>query len=188
MLGCESMAQQDRVIGLRADVVKQHAHPHTAVCGAQQRVGEDAPGQVVVPDVVLDIQRTLRRIGQDDACQEGIDAASQRAKAALARVSLQCGVTLSSKCRRGRVLKCMRLIARDVVGQARAATENQSKRGNDESAQQHQRSAQSRRMSPYSPTARVSVPVVLTGALHARSNDIVMLDRYFTGYSLMRDG
>ncbi len=91
MLGWESMREQDLVVGPCADVVQQHAHPHPAIGGAQQRVGEDAPGQVVVPDVILDIQRTLRRLGQDDACQQGIDAAFQRAKAALPGWALLCG-------------------------------------------------------------------------------------------------
>jgi len=114
-------AKQDFVIGLRTNVVEQHTHPHPAVRRAQQSVGEKAPAQVVVPDVVLDIQRTLRRIGQDDACQQGIDAASQRAKATLARVRLQCGVKLLSQWRRCRVLQGMRLSARNIAGQARTA-------------------------------------------------------------------
>ena len=55
-------------------VIDQQAHTHAAVRGTQQGVEKQAPGQVVVKQVILGIDAALRLFGQHDAGDKGIHA------------------------------------------------------------------------------------------------------------------
>ncbi len=61
MFGCASSAAIARVAVLEIDVVDQDAHPDAAVGGAQEVVGQDAPGRVAFPEEVLDVEGPLAR-------------------------------------------------------------------------------------------------------------------------------
>ena len=59
---------RDRGIAIDdAEVVEQHAHAHPAIGGPDDAVGEQVPADVGVPDVVLQIERPFREIGQGES-------------------------------------------------------------------------------------------------------------------------
>ena len=64
------MRRQPRDRGIATDdavVVQQHAHAHAAVGGPDDAVGEQVPADVGVPDVVLQIERPFREVGQGES-------------------------------------------------------------------------------------------------------------------------
>lgn len=44
----------------------QHRDPHPAIRRLDQALGEDAPGRVRLPDVMLEVQGLLRQVGEGE--------------------------------------------------------------------------------------------------------------------------
>jgi hypothetical protein len=66
--------QQHQALGAGIEVVKQDPHLHAAIGGVQDLCREQASGQVVVPDVGLDIQAASGRTRRVAAQREGLHA------------------------------------------------------------------------------------------------------------------
>ena len=60
MFGCASSARCVSVVSLGVDVVEEQPDSDAAVGGLDDLAGEQAPGQVGVPDVILQIQAAPR--------------------------------------------------------------------------------------------------------------------------------
>ncbi|MNK93350.1 hypothetical protein D3C87_1135070 [compost metagenome] len=75
--------QQQVVVGAHADVVQQHPHTHAPVCRAQHGVGQGSAGGVVVPDVVLEVERALGLFRQQHPGDQRVDVVRQQVEGAL---------------------------------------------------------------------------------------------------------
>ena len=60
MFGCKSATANVSSLVARVDVVDQQPHPDATLGGPDQFGCQQAAGQVLVPDVVLHVQRALR--------------------------------------------------------------------------------------------------------------------------------
>ena len=69
-------------------VVEQQPHTHATIGGAVERLEQQRSGHVVVPDVVLHVQRMLGGTGEQHACREGVETFLQGEHARLARMRL----------------------------------------------------------------------------------------------------
>ena len=70
----------------RSAVVQEQAHPHPARRGTPERLEEQRPGLVVVPDVVLDVQRAVGGGGEGRAGCEGVAWIGEGVDSRLARI------------------------------------------------------------------------------------------------------
>ena len=73
----------------RAVIVEQQPHPHAPVRRAPQGVEEKRPREVRFPDIILDIEAALGRIGQDHARGKGVVALDQRVHPAEPRMGFE---------------------------------------------------------------------------------------------------
>ena len=69
-----------------AVVVEQQAHAHAALAARQSASNSSQPVVVAVPDVVLDVERSVGRAGKQAARGEGVARLSQGVDAGLARM------------------------------------------------------------------------------------------------------
>jgi len=86
---------------------------------------EMPPGEIVVPDVVLRIERALRRFREDDAREERVDAARERQESALAGMPLEDRLAHVGEARGVRVADGARFRAFDIPRNACATGEQQ---------------------------------------------------------------
>ncbi len=70
-------------------VIQQQPHLHTAIGGVQQRAEQQAARHVVLPDVILHIQRLLGHLHQQIAGGKGVQAITERMNTAFARMASQ---------------------------------------------------------------------------------------------------
>ncbi|MCY1295647.1 hypothetical protein D9M70_449960 [compost metagenome] len=117
----------------QAVVVEQQAHAHAAVGGLVQRLQQQRAGQVVAPDVVLHVERALRRACQVDARGEGGLGVVQRVDAAEPGLAGQRGRDRAAQ-RRGRGLG-----GRDGGGFGAVVQRRQRAAAQQGGAAQHQR-------------------------------------------------
>ena len=74
-----------------AEVVQQQAHTHAAIGGFMEFFEQQGAGQVVAPDVVLDVQRALRRADQIHASRKRHMRIGERIDAGGARMRCKPG-------------------------------------------------------------------------------------------------
>ena len=75
---------EDRVQPLDAVVVEQHPHAHAALGGIPELLEQEEPGGVGMPDVVLHVERALRRAREQDPGGKGVPSLRERVDSALA--------------------------------------------------------------------------------------------------------
>jgi hypothetical protein len=109
-----------------AVVVEEQAHPHTAGCRLAQLLEEQAPRDVVVPDVVLHVERALGGAREQHARGEGVARIEQRIHARAARVPASLGRNRAAERRALRVGK--RLRDRAVLQRGKLAAGAQDER------------------------------------------------------------
>jgi hypothetical protein len=68
-------------------VIEQQPHTHTAIRGATQRIEQQAAGEIVVPDVVLQVEAAGRGIDERDARGEGVGAIAKGVDAVARRAA-----------------------------------------------------------------------------------------------------
>ncbi len=74
---------EDRVQPLDAVVVEQHPHAHAALGGIPELLEQEEPGDVGMPDVVLHVERALRRAREHDPGGKGVPSLRERVDSAL---------------------------------------------------------------------------------------------------------
>ena len=89
MFRCDDELRQHRVHARGVVVVEQQPYAHSAVGGAAQGVEQQAPGDVVVPDVVLEIEAAFGRVGECGANGKGVQPSREGDDAGLAGVGLK---------------------------------------------------------------------------------------------------
>jgi hypothetical protein len=80
--------EQNLVIGVRAEVVEQDPHAYAAVGRFEQRSRQLAARQIVVPDVVLQVERAVSRLSEHDARHDRVDRVLQQVKRTGVRMAL----------------------------------------------------------------------------------------------------
>src|SRR5690606_10252943 len=97
--------RQDIVQAGDAIVVEQQAHAHATLCSSVQGLQKQRACQVVVPDVVLHIQRALGGAAEEGACGERITCVCQSDDSRLAGVGIGLpGYRLAEACCAGLLL------------------------------------------------------------------------------------
>jgi hypothetical protein len=89
-----------RVLSRGGDVVEQKAHAHAARGRAPQRLEHQRAGLVVVPDVVLHVERAVRRLREEGARGERVGRRRQRIDARAAGVRRDVGHHGAAEARR----------------------------------------------------------------------------------------
>ena len=105
------MRRQPRDRGIAIDdavVVQQHAHAHPAVGGPDDAIGEQVPGGVSVPFVVLQIERPFREIGQGESRYQRLGPVAHVNDTRLPRVLSRRRLEEPAQRRRLVLLKCGR--------------------------------------------------------------------------------
>ena len=102
MLGCASSADSVPSSPDGVRIVEQHAHAHAAFGGLPRGLGEQLSGRVAVPDVVLQVEASLRGARQEHAHGEGVAPLAERLDAGQAGVPFQ---MCSDRATEGRVLR-----------------------------------------------------------------------------------
>src|SRR6185312_11008558 len=105
-VGIQRIEQVDRIACI--DVVHQQAHAHAAVRRGQQPLRHQPPGRVVVEDVVLQVQRMLRVVGQRHAAHQRIGAAHEQAEAGFVLVPVRFGMHVARGGRADGGRQCLR--------------------------------------------------------------------------------
>ena len=82
---------QVRILAVRGHVVQQQAHAHAAVGRAQHLVAQQVAGEVVVPDVVLQVQAAPRGACAGGTHGEGVQVVGQQRHAAAPGMRAQQG-------------------------------------------------------------------------------------------------
>ena len=74
---------KQRLLASHVDVVQQQAYLNATVCSGYQPAGQVAPGGIVIPDVILGINKLVGGFDQRSPHQEGITATVQQLKAGV---------------------------------------------------------------------------------------------------------
>ena len=98
-MGIQRVEHVDRPSGV--DVVHQQAHAHAAIRRRQQPLRHQPASRVVVEDVVLQVERMLRVVGQRHPAHQCVGAAREQTEAGLVLVLFHFGVDVA-RARRGR--------------------------------------------------------------------------------------
>ena len=85
-VGVRSKCEKGRIEAGDSIVVQQETHPHAPRRGAPQRLEQEDTGNVVMPDVVLDVERALGRLDQKCPRSESAAAAGERVNSRQLRV------------------------------------------------------------------------------------------------------
>ena len=80
------------MLGAGIDVVDEHANLHAALRRAQNFGGDQLAGEIVVPDVVLDVERALCARGRGGAVTEGHRVLLDQPHGAHARLIAEPGI------------------------------------------------------------------------------------------------
>ncbi len=116
----------------RVEVVEQQAHAHAALGRLPERLEQQVPDLVSVPDEILRVERFFRGGGEHDTRREGVIGLRKRMDAGLARIRRDA--------RRNRAAEPCRRRVRErggrgppfQRGQARAAAEQRGECDGDE--------------------------------------------------------
>src|SRR5690606_29947399 len=81
--------RQHGVGSLRIDVVEQQPHANAAIRGLQGFVGQQTTGQIVLPNVVLQVEAASRAARCNRAGGKGVEIVAYQQQAALFRPLLQ---------------------------------------------------------------------------------------------------
>jgi hypothetical protein len=90
--------------GRNAVVVEQQAHAHAAVGGLAQFFEQQGAGEIVAPDVILDVQRTLGAAHERHARGEGVERVRKRVDAGEVGMGGEFGRDGCAKLSRSRLL------------------------------------------------------------------------------------